>query len=120
MAGLATCILFSVSVSAQQRQHNPEERAKRITDSLKTSLSLTDDQYSKVYQLNLDYLNKMHDLRKNDHDQRSQEMKELRQSQNKDLSAILSKEQMDKLKSLRKDKWQERKNHHHDDDKKPS
>ena len=111
-ASLAAGVLFSVSVSAQAERHSPEERAKRITDSLKTSLSLTDDQYAKVYQLNVEYINKMRDLRKDDRDQRKEQVKELRKSQVKDLSAILSKDQMEKLKSLRKEQGQNWKGHH--------
>jgi Spy/CpxP family protein refolding chaperone len=58
--------LISLLVSpgfAQQPGMSPEDRAKRQTDMMKTELKLTSDQETKVYAINLKYVQKMHDAR---------------------------------------------------------
>ncbi len=116
VAAVAACTLFSVSSFAQQQKQpkqTPEERAKRMTDSMKTNLSLTDDQYNKVYDLNVNYITKMQALRQQQgsREDKMQQFKELRKSEDNDLGAVLTKDQMEKYKAMQKEKWQDRKNH---------
>jgi hypothetical protein len=114
IAGIVACTLFSVSTYAQQSKHTPEEKAKKMTDSLKSSLSLTDAQYSKVYDLNVNYITKMQTLRQQTgtKDEKMQSFKDLRKARNKDLEAALTQDQLVKYKATQKEKKQERKHHH--------
>ncbi len=116
LVGFVACSLFSVSTFAQQDKHTPEEKAKRMTDSLKTNLSLTDSQYSKVYDLNVNYITKIQELRKQtgSKEDKMQAFKDLHKSQRKDINAILTKEQMEKLKAMHQEGKQERKHRHHE------
>ena len=113
-AAIVACVLFSASAFAQQVKHTPEEKAKRITDSLKTNLSLTDDQYTKIYDLNLAYVNKVKALRQQDgsKEDKKGDFKDLHKSHSKDLSDILTSDQLAKFKSMQKEKREEKKKHH--------
>lgn len=55
MLTMLLAIISMVTISAQGQRGNatPEERAARMTQRMKTSLSLTDDQVAKVQALNL-------------------------------------------------------------------
>jgi Spy/CpxP family protein refolding chaperone len=97
--------LISVAGYSQDKQMDPEARAKKVTEKMKTELSLSDDQYTKVYDINLKYGGKMHDLRKQDGDRQSKmnEIRDLNKAKNDELKAVLSKEQMDKYQEMKKD-----------------
>nr|HPZ88940.1 hypothetical protein [Flavihumibacter sp.] len=64
---IALCfILVAGAASAQDndRAHkSAEERAKAQSDKMKTELALTDDQYTKIYDLNLKYAKKNEEIR---------------------------------------------------------
>lgn len=116
IAGVVACSVLTASGYAQKAGHTPEEKAKRMTDSLKSNLALTDSQYSKIYELNVNYITKMQALRKQDgsKEDKKQSFKELRKSQHKNLSAVLTKDQMEKLRVMQKQKRGERNEHHHE------
>lgn len=52
---LALFLLTAMAMSAQDR--SPENGAKMLTDTLKTKLSLNDEQYKQAYSANLEFLN---------------------------------------------------------------
>jgi hypothetical protein len=82
-----------VGANAQDKEHNPESKAKKQTEWMKTELSLTEDQSTKVEGINLSYANKKKALKENMRNQ----MKSLEEEKQKELAAVLSKEQMAKL-----------------------
>ena len=49
-------MLLMLSVFAQKQGPNPEQRAKKMTEHMKTNLSLTDEQTKAVEMINLDLL----------------------------------------------------------------
>lgn len=95
----------TVSVSAQQKDstlRSPEARAKALTDKMKTELSLTDEQYSKVYDINLKYAQKNRTALKTD-GSRMQKARTFRAgSKEKDteLKEVLTPEQVEKYNKL--------------------
>lgn len=61
---LFVLLLLSISVSAQQKEMSPpSDRAAGLTDWMKTTLQLTDEQLPMVQEINLKYANKNEDLR---------------------------------------------------------
>ena len=97
--------LLSTVSYGQRQAPDPETRAKKMTEKMKTELSLTDDQYNKMYDINLKYAGKMQDLRKQEGDRQAKmtEMKEINKSRKEEYKAVLSEEQMTKLKEMQKD-----------------
>lgn len=57
---LAATLLFFLSVNAQM---TPVERATEQTNLLKTELKLTDDQYDKIYNINLGIIQKNDEIK---------------------------------------------------------
>lgn len=93
---LALMASFSFSAFAQpsgQERGTPEERAEKMTNHMSEHLSLTDDQKTAVYQLNLQMANAAKEDRKS-----------LRAEHDAGLKEILTEEQYLKLQEVRKDR----------------
>lgn len=109
---MAGC-LFSAMTFAQDVKHDLEARAKKMSEKMKTELSLSNDQYAKVYDINLKYAQKMADLKKEegDHDSKKDSFRELNKSKNDELKTVLSGEQMQKYRDYQHDKRSKMKDH---------
>ncbi|WP_026898478.1 hypothetical protein [Daejeonella oryzae] len=118
------CVSFAGSVFAQKMERNtdlksPEERAKHQTEMLEKKLSLTPDQKSKVYALNLERAKKMENMLKSDEKERAKKMeqrKELMQESDAKLQKILNEEQrqaFNEMKSNSKNGMRDHKNMNH-------
>jgi Spy/CpxP family protein refolding chaperone len=115
-ATLFSVITMAFSVSAQDkteasdkyRSHDPEARAKKQTEMMKTQLGLTAEQASKVESINLKYAQKGKEQREAIHKQ----MKSLREEREKDMTAILTKEQIEKYNKLKEEYKSKRKQDH--------
>lgn len=83
MMFMALCFVSFASFS-QHTKSDPEARAKKISEKMKTELALSDDQYIKVYDINLKYSQKMSDLRKEEGDRQSKmsSIRDLNKSKN--------------------------------------
>lgn len=112
MAGIVFCSLVSLSSFAQEGKHDPQEMAKKLTEKMKTGLNLTDDQYSKVYDLNVKNITSMQDLRKEpgSKENKKQSFKNLRDEHQKELATVLTPEQMTKYMEMKKEMKKEMKN----------
>ncbi|SFD55353.1 protein of unknown function [Chitinophaga sp. CF118] len=55
---LLTLFLF-ISGAAFAQDGTPEQKAKALTERMKTQLTLNDDQFGQVYNINLDFVTKM-------------------------------------------------------------
>jgi Spy/CpxP family protein refolding chaperone len=64
---------------------------------MQPGLDLTDDQVDKIHKINMDYADKFHKNRKN-----ADELKKLRESRDKEIEKVLTKEQLEKIKEFRK------------------
>jgi hypothetical protein len=105
----AMCIIFGANA-----QHNPNhdqdpaKGAKKQTEWMKTELSLSDDQAAKVESINLTYAQKRKELREQMHKQ----MKGLEEDKNKELTTVLTKEQISKYESKKSEMRDQRKQQH--------
>ncbi len=110
-------LFFSVNSFSQNDEKapkkTPEELARKIADTLRTELQLSDTQYDQVYDIFLNHINRVREDRqkygKEDTEGRQNARKERRKNLKAELDNVLSDEQMEKLKELHK----ERKNKKH-------
>jgi biopolymer transport protein ExbB/TolQ len=94
-------LLISVVSFAQQRNFEPEEVAKRQTAQLKEELELNADQEKKVYEINLESMKKMGEMREKmrgggNFEGMREKMAEAREEQNKKMKKILNDDQWTK------------------------
>lgn len=94
---LAMLLMFSVI--AQKQGPNPEQRAKKMTEHLKTDLGLTDEQAKAVELIHLDFEHQKAEIKKGDREARLA----LKNNFEKELAAVLTPEQLEKMKELRKE-----------------
>lgn len=101
--------LLSISVSSfaqdidSKPKKTPEERATLITDKMKSSLNLTDDQYTKIYELNLQRI-KERQAFKEEKSKTDSDIKKKRSEYMTSLKSILTDEQYQTLKNIQKEK----------------
>lgn len=119
MGFMAATMLVSASLFAQDKmQHKtPEERAKMMSDKMKTELTLTDEQYQKVQAINLDFATKTKDIKKEGADKSTwaEKIKPLEEERTTALKGILTPEQFtryearkEEMKGKMKDKQKEK------------
>lgn len=108
--------LASVVSFGQDGKGDPAMRAKKLSEKLKTELSLTDSQYVKVYDINLNYGTKMQDLRKAEGERQSKmtEMKSLNKGKNEELKTVFTDAQWTKYKEWQKTRRHEMKDRRKD------
>ena len=93
---LAAVMLGLSPARAQEKQQkSPEHRAAKITEWMKTNLKLSDDQVTKVDEINKRYAMKVEDIRKNtpDKKQKKSSIKALDKDKDGELKAVLSEDQ---------------------------
>lgn len=107
MGFMAVFMLISASLFAQDKsQHkSPEERAKMMSDKMKTELTLTDEQYQKVQAINLDFSTKASAIKKEGGDKTSwmEKMKPLEDERTKSFKEVLTPDQFTKFESMKND-----------------
>ncbi len=86
------CLFLATQVSAQATKKTAEERAKELTDKMKTELTLNDTQYQSAYQINLKYAQKVDELAASTADKKSKEanLKSLAESKDKELKGVFT------------------------------
>jgi hypothetical protein len=99
-------ISFAVSAQADSTKHSPEKRAKTMTDKMKTELTLSDDQYKQVYDINLKYAQKNQEAASGEGSrmQKAKALKSGNSAKNDELKAVLNNEQFEKYTELQKEK----------------
>lgn len=110
IALLIIVLIAAFSVSTIQAQNKdfkpkktPEERAQKITDKLNEKLSLSSDQYSKIYIIFLSHAQQADQIRSSsDKQSRKDQMKSLRQSTDSQVQSVLSSEQLQKYNEIKK------------------
>ena len=113
---LVAFLALSISSFAQDKEmkKTPEEKAKLTSERLKTSLNLSEEQTSKIYELNLQRIKDHKEFKENKQKQNS-DMKQKRSEYKNSLKTILTDDQMKEMKKMHKEKKfkKERKQKHH-------
>lgn len=100
--------LFVAYQAKGQHKHDPEKFAKKQTEWMKTELSLSDDQTSKVESIHVDYAKKKKALK----EEMRKQMRILEQDKQKDLSTVLTKEQLSQYETKKAEMKANRKQGH--------
>ena len=108
---LILAIFFSLvssyaQVDEKQPKKTPAEIATKIADVLRKELQLSDTQYDEVYEIFVNHITQVQADRekygKEDSEERKNAIMERRKNLRSELENVLSDEQMEKLKELRK------------------
>lgn len=108
---LIFAIFFSLvssyaQVDEKQPKKTPDEIATKIADVLRKELQLSDTQYDEVYEIFVNHITQVQADRekygKEDSEERKNAIMERRKNLKSELENVLSDEQMEKLKELRK------------------
>lgn len=112
---LGLCLLFYANLSYAQppggADMTPEERAQRQTDQMVETLALSDAQKEKIYEVNLKYVNKMREARKEkdgDWTAMRETMIALRTEAQEELNKYLTDEQSQKWESVQAERREKR------------
>ena len=106
---LSLLILSVQSVYAQEKSN--EERAKTLTEKMKGNLSLQDEQYGKVYTINLAFVNKATQVRNSGGGRlgKARKLKDADGERDKMLKGVLTGEQYKKYKEQKAENRKEMK-----------
>lgn len=111
----AVATVFAISSFAQdgtKTQKTPEEVATKRADKLKTELTLSDEQRTKVYTIILDNTTKVRAVKArypNDKKAAKAEIKPLRETCDASIKSVLTPEQVTKWEQLKKEKKEQHK-----------
>lgn len=105
MAFMSAIMLICAPSFAQDKaQHKtPEEKAKMMSDKMKTELVLNDEQYQKVQEINLDFATKTKDIKKEGTDKTAwaDKIKPIEDERTAALKEVLTPEQFAKYESIK-------------------
>lgn len=119
---IAVCLLSLTTVHAQdatkgqrkparenKQQATPEERAQKHVDGLAAEITLTEDQKPKLYELSLAKVKKADEIRAKykgaeNKEGREAEMKALKKDFQAQVKAVLTADQIEKLKAIQKER----------------
>ncbi|ANI88064.1 hypothetical protein A9P82_01285 [Arachidicoccus ginsenosidimutans] len=102
------CLLIGIQTFAQQ----DSTATKKLTDKMKTELSLTDKQYSEVYAINQNFISQLQALQSSGGGRfaKLKKMKSIANNRDKQLKQILTSEQyqaFEKNKAANREKMKE-------------
>lgn len=96
------------AMSERRKGPSAEARAKQATEELNGKVSLTKEQYEKVYALNLEFMKERIASKPADKAEMTEadraKMQEARKANNQKIKALLTAEQLEKLKAANKEK----------------
>lgn len=104
-------LLVSIAMPSFAQDTKKDKAAKALTDTMRTQLSLDDTQYSKVYDINADFMGKLAGM-KGDSDSKMAKFKKLKaldEDRDKALKGVLSAEQFKSFQEFKKQNRQEMK-----------
>lgn len=99
-------VLTAAITHAQDgKKKTSEERALNLSNKMKTELSLSDSQYTKVHAINLKYAEKNNEIMTSGEGRLEmfRALKVSNEAKNKELKAVLTKEQFKKYKEMQKE-----------------
>lgn len=121
---IAACLLSLTTVNAQEagsqrkgankeahkdKNATPEQRAQKHVDGLAAEITLTEEQKPKIYELALAKVKKADEIRAKyktaeNKDGKAAELKALKKEFHANVKAVLTPEQIEKLKAVQKEK----------------
>jgi len=104
---LVALFLFVTAIA----QSTPDEKAKALTDRMKTNLTLNDDQYKSVYDINLDFIKKLGGVKEDGGSKMAKfkKLKEIDKSRDASLQKVLTEDQFKKFQTQKQETREEMK-----------
>ncbi len=108
---MALLLIFTVGTSIAQdkkgdrKNLDPTEKATKVADKMKQNLNLTDSQYKSVYNIFYNHFSEMKSLKDQygkDSDELKSTRKQKREELKKELSGVLTSDQIQKMEENRK------------------
>lgn len=118
-----TALTASYAQKHDKVQLTPEQKAEKVTANLKTKLALSDEQKTKVYQIEVDRMKKAEEWKKANHEvmkSKADERKAFMKANDEKLEKILTTDQKKTYEAMRaqkKSEMKDHKGHHHRGDK---
>lgn len=119
---IAAVLFISMSTMAFAQQRNgrkehktPQERAQKTTDMLATKLSLSEEQKSKIYAINLENIRGMEADRQQRRQAEMKLMKEAMDRKDEQITSLLDDAQKSTYQNLKKERFQGGKLHKRND-----
>jgi protein CpxP len=113
---LAVTALTASYAQKQDKVHlTPEQKAEKVATNLKTKLALSDEQKTKVYQVEVDRMKKSEEWKKATHEAmkaKSEDRKAFMKANDEKLEQILTADQKKTYEAMREQKKSEMKGHH--------
>jgi protein CpxP len=112
-----TAFTASYAQKGNRSELTPEQKAEKVATNLKTKLSLTDEQKTKVYQVEVDRMKKADEWRKANQEamkSKRQEREAFMKSNDDKLQQILTPDQKKTYETLREKRRSEMKGHRGD------
>jgi hypothetical protein len=113
---LAGLMMVSTIIFAQHHRGDPSTMAAKRSEKMKTDLSLTDDQYTKVKAINEKYAANYSKLRSDTSltiGTSRKKMEKMRTDQEAQIKSVLTEAQLTKWTELKAKRTEDRKNHRH-------
>lgn len=106
---LAALFFLAGTAMAQDSLKTAEGRAKATSQKMKTKLNLSDDQYNKVYEINLKYAKQNETIMQGSEDrmEKFKTMRKQNEEKDKEFKAVLTKEQYEEYEKIQKEMRQE-------------
>jgi hypothetical protein len=106
-----TVMLFVLMNALYAQDKSNEERAKMLTENMKKNLALADDQYEKVYTINLVFVTKASQIRNSSGGRlgKARKLKSADGDRDKMLKGVLTEEQHKKFKAQKAENREEMK-----------
>ncbi|MDB5020954.1 MAG: hypothetical protein JWQ28_2081 [Pedobacter sp.] len=119
LALAVTALTASYAQKANRVELTPEQKAEKVATNLKAKLSLSDEQKTKVYKLEVDRIKKADEWRKGNHEAMKSKMEERQafmKANDAKLEQILTADQKKTYEALRekkKSEMRDRRGNHH-------
>ena len=104
--GIIAFLGFSLSAQPGPSDKNPEDIATRMTEKMTEALKLSEDQATQVFEVNYDFAKEIIAA--------SESRKQIHHAHRKELSEILTEEQMEKLDQQMQKRREKRKYREHE------
>ncbi|MFC6102890.1 hypothetical protein [Olivibacter domesticus] len=106
-----TTMAFAQQSDSKRMHKTPEERAKKTTDILATKLSLSEEQKSKMYAVNLESIKEIEAHRQQRREKERKVRKEAMQKKEEQITSILDDTQRSTYQDLKKERMRNGKSH---------
>ena len=102
---LAITLQARGQASQQLKNSTPEERAQKITDWMKTTLQLSDEQATSIHAINIKYANQNESLKEDASGRRAKhkKLKDSQEAKDQELKGMLTPEQFKTYLSKKKE-----------------